>query len=881
MEFRKIKSLFLDFFRKKDHEIVPSSPLIPIGDPSLLFTNAGMVQFKKVFLGDEKRPYKRAASVQKCMRAGGKHNDLENVGYTERHHTFFEMLGNFSFGDYFKREAILWAWELLVEKYRISPEKLYASVYLEDDDACRIWEKEVGLPPDRIVRLGEKDNFWAMGETGPCGPCSEIIIDQGPELGCGRPECGPGCDCDRYLEIWNLVFTQYNRDSSGILTPLPRPNIDTGMGLERLAAVVQGVKSNYETDIFRDIISCIEDIAGSNKFGKDSKKDVAFKVISDHSRAISFLIADGVIPSNEGRGYVLRRIIRRAIRFGQVLGIKKPFLSEVCFKVIGMMGTDYSELVQAKNMISRIVTNEEKRFSDTLNYSMKILEEEIDRLKSQKKDIIHGELIFKLYDTYGLPVDIVEDVAKDEGFKLDVEGYKRAMEGQKAKSQRTWKAGLELVSEGLRKISSEGIGTEFIGYGALRCNARVLGIISDGNLVDKVEKGQEADIILDQSPFYGEAGGQVGDTGYIKGENFLFRVKDTKRPLLDLILHKGVVEEGFISVGGYVEAEVNKDRRNAIALNHTCTHLLHAVLRDVLGEHVKQAGSLVAPDRLRFDFSHFTQISWDKLEEIEGIVNRLIRENHPVNVKEMSRDEALRSGAMAIFEEKYGDIVRVVEIGSGISRELCGGTHTTRTGNIGFFKIIGEGSVASNVRRIEAITGQDAIQYVQQKMRDLRLVSSLLKASLDDAVSRLEKFLMDYKEKERQIDSLKMRLLTGKAEDISSGLREIDGIKVVARLLDVESQKDLRDAADRIKDKIRSGIVLVGSEKDGKAMFTCMVTKDLIDRFNAGEIIKEVAPIVGGKGGGRADMAQGGGNKPQELRKALDAVYKIVKRKRA
>ena len=876
MELRKIRSMFLDFFRKKDHVIVPSSPLIPIDDPTLLFTNAGMVQFKKVFLGEEKRPYKRAASVQKCMRAGGKHNDLENVGYTNRHHTFFEMLGNFSFGDYFKREAIVWAWELLTEGYKLPSEKLYASVYEKDDEAYEIWEKEIGLPPERIVRLGEKDNFWTMGDTGPCGPCSEIIIDQGEELGCGRPDCGPGCDCDRYLEIWNLVFTQYNRDSSGRLTPLPRPNIDTGMGLERLAAVVQGVKSNYEIDLFRNIISRIEEIAGE-AYGRDKRKDVAFRVIADHSRAISFLIADGVIPSNEGRGYVLRRIIRRAIRFGNVLGINKPFLSDICLKVVDLMGEDYSELISARNTIVQIVDNEEKKFSETLRVSMNILEEEIEKLKSKGEDTIPGEVIFKLYDTYGLPVDIVADVAKYEGLKMDMEGYKRAMERQRELSQKSWKKE-EIVSEAVKEMLDRGISTQFVGYETLRCDARILGIIKDGKPSQKLSKGEAAELILDKTPFYGEAGGQIGDTGYIKGKNGLFRVEDTKRPSQNLIVHMGRLEDGELSVGDEVEAHVDEERRRRIALNHTATHLLHAVLREILGDHVKQAGSLVAPDRLRFDFSHFEQIPLEKLDQIEEAVNRLIRKNYPVNVRIMNRDEAIKSGAMAIFEEKYGEIVRVVEIGD-VSRELCGGTHTDRTGNIGLFKIIGESSVASNVRRIEAVTGEDAIRYVQEKIKQLRDASSMLKCSPDDLISRIERLLKEIKEKDKQIEKLKQRLISGKTIDVTSEIREINGIKVVARILDAESQKDLREAADKIKDRIRSGIVVVGAKKDGKAMLICMVTKDLTDRFKAGDIIKQIAPIVGGSGGGRPEMAQGGGNKPDFLEKALDQVYEIVKRK--
>ncbi len=877
MEFREIRSAFLEFFKNRGHEIISSSSLVPIDDPTLLFTNAGMVQFKKVFLGEEKRPYKRAASVQKCMRAGGKHNDLENVGYTARHHTFFEMLGNFSFGDYFKKEAIIWAWELLTQVYKLPSEKLYASVYLEDDEAHDIWEREVGLPSERIVRLGEKDNFWTMGETGPCGPCSEIIIDQGHELGCGKPDCRPGCDCDRYLEIWNLVFTQYNRDSSGKLTPLPKPNIDTGMGLERLAAVVQGVKSNYETDLFKELINCIEVISGQ-RYGIEKKKDVAFRVISDHARAISFLISDGVIPSNEGRGYVLRRIIRRAIRFAQVLGIKSPFLSEVCFKVIDLMGHDYHELLKARNTIYQTIINEEKRFADTLTYSMNILEEEIAKLKAEHKDTIPGYFIFKLYDTYGLPIDIVQDVARDEGLKLDIEGYKNAMEKQRSMSQKSWGTDEKGLSNIIKKIISAGINSNFIGYEILKCSAKIIAIICDGNIVDRLEGKKEIDIVLDKTPFYGEAGGQVGDTGYIIGKNFLFKVIDTKKPSQAIILHKGILEHGSVCIGDEVEASVDEERRNAIALNHTSTHLLHATLRRVLGDHVKQAGSLVSPDRLRFDFSHFAQISWDKIEEIELIINRLIRKNLSVKTKEMPRDEAIKSGAVAIFEEKYGDIVRVVEIGDGISIELCGGTHTNRTGNIGLFKIISESSVASNVRRIEAVTGETAIKYVQNMINQLRYASSLLKTSSEDMIEKLQKLLQEKKEKEKQIEILKLKLLTGKTEDITVGIKKINGINVLAKIIDVDSQKDLRDTADKIKDKIKSGIVVVGAEKKGKVMLTCMITKDLINKFHAGKIIKEIASIVGGKGGGRADMAQGGGNKAHELKRAIESTYEIVRK---
>ncbi len=874
MEFREVRERFLDFFRSKGHQIVPSSSLIPSDDPTLLFTNAGMVQFKKVFLGEEKRPYKRAASCQKCMRAGGKHNDLENVGYTARHHTFFEMLGNFSFGDYFKKEAIIWAWELLTEVYKLPEERLYVSVYRDDDEAYRIWEEEIGIPSERIVRLGEEDNFWTMGDTGPCGPCSEIIIDQGEDVGCKRPDCGPQCDCDRFLEIWNLVFTQYNRDSSGRLHPLPKPNIDTGMGLERLCAVIQGVKSNYDTDLFREIIGRIEEIS-EERYGTERKKDIAFRVIADHSRAIAFLIADGVIPSNEGRGYVLRRIIRRAKRFGLVLGIEKDFLFPVCEKVIEVMGEDYNELLQAKGTIEKIVKNEEERFSETLTYSMRILEEELERLKEKGERKIPGKLIFRLYDTYGLPPDIVQDIAKDEGFSLDIDGYKKEMEIQRRMAQKSFKKEV-VVSEGLKKLVEKGIKTEFLGYETLKADSEIVAIFSDGRQKERISEGEDAEIILSKTPFYGEAGGQVGDTGYIRKDKAIFRVNDTKKAG-DLIIHIGKLEKGSLSSGDLVQAQVDEERRKKIMANHTATHLLHAVLRDILGEHVKQAGSLVAPDRLRFDFSHFSQIGWEKLEKIEQTVNRYIRENIPVKTYQMKREDAIRSGAIAIFEEKYGDIVRVVEI-EGISKELCGGTHVRRTGDIGVFKIISESSVASNVRRIEAVTADEAIRYIQQKFRDLREISFLLKSSVDDAVKRVEKLVEENREKERQIERLRLKLISGEKEELLSGMRNIDGVNVISKIVDADSQKELREIADRIKDKIRSGIVVVGAKKQEKAMLICMVTKDLSERFSAQEIIKNIAPIVGGGGGGKKTMAQGGGGRPENLKKALDSVYDLIEK---
>ncbi len=703
MDFREIRRTFLDFFHAQGHEIIDSSSLVPRDDPTLLFTNAGMVQFKGLFLGEEKRSYTRAATSQKCVRAGGKHNDLENVGHTPRHHTFFEMLGNFSFGDYFKEEAISWAWELLIAYYKLPPDKLWISVFKDDDEAYGIWENEIGIPAERIVRLGEKDNFWAMGDIGPCGPCSEILIDQGESMSCGRPECGPGCDCDRYLEIWNLVFTQFDRDSEGNLTPLPKPNIDTGMGLERITAVVQGVTSNYDTDIFKPYITELETLS-TKCYGEDKREDISFRVIADHARAAAFLIGDGVMPSNEGRGYVLRRIIRRAIRFGQVLGIKDPFLYRVANRVIDIMGRDYGELITSRSFIEGVVINEEKRFADTLFYGMKILEEEVDKLREKEEDTIPGNLAFKLYDTYGLSVDIVEDVAREEELKVDLAGYDKAMERQRTQSQESWKgSGEEAVPEVYRKLSTNGLATQFLGHQTLYSESKVLAILKGGKEVSSIRTGDETEIILDQTPFYGEGGGQVGDTGWLVRNGMKLRVTNTLKFNQGLIVHQGRMEGGDLSLGETVEAKVDEEKRKVTALNHTATHLLHAALRAILGDHVKQAGSLVAPDRFRFDFSHFTQVDHEKLKEVESLVNKYITENLPVSSEELPKEEAMKSGAIAIFEERYGDRVRLVRVGDGISMELCGGTHTTRTGDIGFFKIISESAVGGNVLRLPAI----------------------------------------------------------------------------------------------------------------------------------------------------------------------------------
>ncbi|MBW1914213.1 MAG: alanine--tRNA ligase [Deltaproteobacteria bacterium] len=876
MDFREIRQRYLDYFKDRNHEIIASSSLVPRDDPTLLFTNAGMVQFKALFQGEEKRSYTRAATSQKCVRAGGKHNDLENVGYTSRHHTFFEMLGNFSFGDYFKRETIAWAWELLIEGFNLPKDRLWISVYNDDDEAFDIWEKETGVPCERIVRLGEKDNFWAMGDTGPCGPCSEIHIDQGEEMACENPDCGLECECDRYLEVWNLVFTQFDRDPSGRLTPLPNPSIDTGMGLERIAAVIQGVNSNYDTDLFRAIISRMEDIGGV-AYGVDRKKDLSFRVISDHARAAAFLISDGVMPSNEGRGYVLRRIIRRAIRFGQIFELKDQFFHHITDKVIEIMGPDYSGLVTAKASVKGVITNEEKRFADTLFYGLRILKDEIGELKEKRIDSISGELAFKLYDTYGLSVDIVEDVAREESLKVDIDGYKKAMSGQRNQSQESWKgSGEEKIPALYRQITGKGTSL-FLGYSELSSMAEVMYILKQGKEIDSIGEGDEAEVVLDRTPFFGEAGGQVGDTGLLLGEGIVFRVTGAVKYAQDVIVHKGIVKSGILSCGEAVEAKVDLDARKATALNHTATHLLHSALREVLGEHVKQAGSRVSPERLRFDFSHFTQVGYESLKEVEVLVNTHIRENFQVSTEEMSLDEAVKTGAMAIFEERYGEKVRVVSIGDNVSSELCGGTHTRMSGDLGLFKIVNESAVGANVRRIEAVTGRIAVEYGQNQEDKLRQVSSFLKTSPDKLIERVENILKEHKQKDRDIDTLKAKLQSTKSGGLLSDIEEINGVKLLTRELDVDSPKDLREYTDKIRDKLDSGIVVFGAKNDDKVMLICLVTKDLTDRFKAGDIVRQLSGIVGGKGGGRPDMAQGGGNRPEELGRALAAVKDIVK----
>ena len=872
----EIRESFLKYFAGKGHTLVTSSSLIPKDDPTLLFTNAGMVQFKNSFLGLENRGYTRAASCQKCARAGGKHNDLENVGVTARHHTFFEMLGNFSFGDYFKEEAIAWAWEYLIDVAKLPKEKLWITIFQDDNEAFEIWNKKMKVPHDRIVRMGEKSNFWMMGETGPCGPCSEILYDQGKDTGCGRPECDVHCDCDRHLEIWNLVFTQFDRDESGKLTPLPKPNIDTGMGLERLTAVIQSKKSNYDTDLFTPIIRFVEKTAGI-AYGKNADNDISVRVIADHSRAITFLIGDGITPSNEGRGYVLRRILRRAARHGKLLGINKPFLNQSAQVVIDMMKGVYPDLAEKASFITKMILNEEQRFMETLDAGLRILNEETAALKKAKKSILPGALVFKLYDTYGFPVDLTADIVRHDGFTLDNDGFEAEMEQQRERARGAWKgSGEEAIAECYLKASSLGIISEFCGYeGTNKSDAKVLAIFVDGNPADSVREGQKAEIVLDTTPFYGESGGQTGDTGYLEGAGFNFKIEDTKRPIDKFIVHKGNVLKGEIKVGAKAQLIVDEERRKAIAANHSGTHILQAALKAVLGDHIKQSGSLVNALRLRFDFTHFSKISDEELKRVETIANDMIRKNLPVKTEVCALEDALKTGATAVFDEKYGATVRIVKMGE-MSMELCGGTHVKQTGDIGLLKIVHESAIAAGVRRIEAVTGKEALTHVQKAEEELKKAAGLFKASPLEVFDRTEKILKQTRELEKEIETLKGKLAARDSGDLMNQARVIGGVKVLAAQVSIADVKTLRDFGDKLRDKLESGIILLGSKAGEKALLLCMVTKDLAGKYHAGNIIKELAPLVGGSGGGRPDMAQAGGTQPENLSKAIAYLEKLI-----
>ncbi|MBW2018849.1 MAG: alanine--tRNA ligase [Deltaproteobacteria bacterium] len=870
-----LRSKFLAYFEDRDHTIVKSSSLVPDDDPTLLFTNAGMVQFKRTFLGEEKRPYVRAVSAQKCVRAGGKHNDLENVGHTARHHTFFEMLGNFSFGDYFKERAIELAWDLMTREYGVPEERLWISVYEKDDEAYRLWSSQIGIPEDRVVRLGGKDNFWSMGDTGPCGPCSEILIDQGEKVGCGRPECRVGCDCDRYLELWNLVFMEFNRDESGRMTPLPRPSIDTGMGLERITAVVQGVTSTYETDLFMPIIKEIEALSG-HSLGESTEIDVSIKVIADHSRAAAFLIGDGVLPSNEGSGYVLRRILRRAIRYGRILGLTRPFLHQTAGKVAQVMKMAYPELLEADAYIRNMIKNEEMRFLGTLDTGLRVLEDALRELKASGISKVPGHLIFKMYDTYGFPVDIIQDIVRDEGISLDMTGFEQAMDQQRLRSRTAWKgADGQRVTEAYKALSAQGIQTDFVGYDLTSIDSEILVLVRDGKALEQATEGDDIELVTARTPFYGEAGGQVGDRGRIFGQGFEMAVSDTVKDPNNIIIHKGKVLRGSISPGQTVTLSVDHDSRLAIARNHTATHILHAVLRQVLGDHVKQSGSLVAPDRLRFDFTHFSAIDDKTLQEIEVMVNDRIQQNIPLQIEEMDAEKAFKTGATALFEEKYGDRVRVVAI-EDFSKELCGGTHTERTGDIGLFKIVSEGSVAAGVRRIEALTGMAALSYLQEISQTLRALAQMLKAKPEELIDRFQKVLVQLRTLDKELAALKAETAVEASDQLLSHVKTVNGVSVLAKEVSVDTAAALRDLADHLKAKMKSGIVVLGSRVADKVLLVAVVTKEHLGQYHAGQIVKQVAAVVGGGGGGRPDMAQAGGSKPEKLHEALDKVFDIV-----
>ncbi|MCK5391693.1 MAG: alanine--tRNA ligase [Deltaproteobacteria bacterium] len=870
----EVRELFLKYFEDNNHTIIRSSSLIPKNDATLLFTNAGMVQFKDTFLGLEKRSYNRATSSQKCVRAGGKHNDLENVGHTSRHHTFFEMLGNFSFGDYFKKEAIEFGWKLLTEVYKIPVEKLWVTVFEEDDEASELWQKVIGLPQDRVLRMGEKDNFWSMGDTGPCGPCSEILIDQGEEFSCGKKTCEPGCDCDRYLELWNLVFMQYDRDSSGKMTPLPNPSIDTGMGLERITAVLQGVKSNYETDLLRGVISNVEEISGKT-YGEDADSDVSMRVIADHARAVTFLISDGVFPSNEGRGYVLRRILRRAVRHAKMLGIQEPCLYKITNRVKEIMQDAYPELEERIEFVADVVKNEEERFFETIDRGLDLLKAEIDNHQGEK--VLPGDVIFKLYDTFGFPVDLTEDIAGEAGLTLDHEGFEKEMEQQRTQSRKAWKGDLDGELEPLYKeFVSGGLTVNFTGYDRTADTGRITAIIKDGVLLDNVEEGDEVDLISDKTPFYGESGGQVGDRGTIEAQRGIAEVIDTKKPLPGIIVHRTVVKKGALWVGDKVELKVNEKFRYGVETHHSTTHILHAVLREVLGTHVGQAGSLVAPGRLRFDFTHHSSIDDKDLRKMEDIINERIRWDDNVIIEtDVSYDDAIKKGAMAFFEEKYGDKVRVVSIGD-YSVELCGGSHLNTSGEAGLFKIVSEGASSAGIRRIDALAGKSAWDFMRGKEDTLAQASNLLRVAESDLISRLKKLVEENESVKSELDSYKNKMLSERAGDLMDNIKEVNGTKVLAAEVSGADAGQLRKVWDDVRSKLDSGVAVLGSRDNGKAFILVGVTKDLTNKYHSGNMVKELAPIIGGKGGGKPDLAQAGGDRPEKLGEALSKAYDII-----
>ncbi len=859
----EIRELFLSFFERKGHTRVKSASLVPESDPTLLFVNAGMVPFKNVFLGLEKRPYTRAVSCQKCLRVSGKHNDLEQVGYTSRHHTFFEMLGNFSFGDYFKEEAIEYAWEFVTEVLRLPPEKLYVSVYEEDEEAFRIWSEGIGFPAQRIWRLGKEDNFWQMGDTGPCGPSSELYVDRGEEY---EGE-------ERYLEIWNLVFMQFNRDEKGRLTPLPSPNIDTGMGLERIASVLQNTKTNYEIDVIYPLVRFGEEISGVS-YGRSFEGDVALRVIADHLRALTFAISDGVIPSNEGRGYVIRRILRRALRFGYKLGVEDPFLYRGIDVVVDLMRDPYPELEISREFVRGVVRGEEERFIRTLRTGLQEIEEMISRAKEEGRSILTGEEVFRAYDTFGFPLDLVEEIAREKGLGIDMEGFQREMEAQRERARRHFKIEARKVKPVYTKLKEEGKRSLFVGYTRYDCETQVIALVKGEEQVGELGEGEEGEVLLRETPFYPEGGGQVGDTGVVETDRALFRVEDTLSPVEGIIVHRGRVLKGKLSVGDQVVARIDRERREDIMRNHTATHLLHAALRNVLGEHVRQAGSLVADEYLRFDFTHFSALSREELAEVERLVNEKIRENLEVRVEETDYQTAIRSGAVAIFEEKYGEKVRVISAGD-FSRELCGGTHVRRTGDIGYFKITSESSVGAGMRRITARTGRWAVDYSLREHFLLEDAGALLNAKAEEVPDKIAALREELKEKEREIARLRQELLKHSVETLVRSEPAGDFTLFWGMFRDV-SPEDLRNIADLLRRRTGRDVVFLVSERNGKLSTVVAVSREITDRVRADEIIRKVSKALGGGGGGRPDMAQGGGTDPSGFEEAVRLLREML-----
>ncbi|MEP7311653.1 MAG: alanine--tRNA ligase [Pseudomonadota bacterium] len=861
-----VRRAFLDYFKQAGHTVVASSSLVPGNDPTLLFTNAGMVQFKDVFLGKDQRPYVRAASSQRCVRAGGKHNDLENVGYTARHHTFFEMLGNFSFGDYFKRDAIRYAWDFLTNTLGIDPKRLWVTVFNDDDEAAKIWLDEMHVPANRFTRLGEKSNFWSMGDTGPCGPCTEIFYDHGADVP-GGPPGSPDEDGDRYVEIWNLVFMQYDRAADGTLTPLPKPSVDTGMGLERIAAVMQGVKSNYDIDLFQSLIA-----EAARLLKCEDRDNPSLRVIADHIRACAFLVVDGVVPSNEGRGYVLRRIMRRAMRHGHKFGVAPTFFAELLPTLSAVMGDAYPELRKKQALLRDVLLKEGEQFARTLETGMALLEEAIAQLggPAATGKTLDGRTAFKLYDTYGFPIDLTADVARERGLTLDVVGFEAAMEAQRDRGRAGSRFGVDV-----RGGTDLGQVTEFSGYDRFADVSRVVALLKDGDSVEALAAGDQGEVIVDRTPFYAESGGQVGDTGALAGAAARFTVDDTRKRGT-AYSHIGTVSTGRIAVGDSLDAQVDDARRQHVRRNHTATHLLHAALRETLGQHVTQKGSLVAPDRLRFDFAHFQPVTPDELRKIEQRVNGEIRANAPAETQTMGYDAAVAAGAMALFGEKYADEVRVLKVGD-FSMELCGGTHVARAGDIGLFKIIAETGVAAGVRRIEALTGEGAVNYIEQTDELLRSVAGLVRGSRDDVMTRVQDTVEQLKSLEKQVRQLKDKLASGQGNDLAANAIDIGGVKVVATRVEGADAGALRNAVDQLKARLGSAVIVLASVGEGdKIVLVAGVTADQLARVKAGDVVGSVAAQVGGRGGGRPDFAQAGGNNPAALDAALASVAQFV-----